>query len=219
MEILKDLHAVLWLNPSANNCNTYFINRKKRILIDPGHDHLFTHVRDYLQTLNLSPQDMDIVIVTHGHPDHMEGIRHFIHNASLIALHGEEMEFIRKTAPHYSEILGIPDFEPNPLLQEGDLEIGNLTFRVIHTPGHSPGSICLYWPEEKVLFTGDVVFNQGVGRTDLPGGSGEELKESIRRLARLDVEHLLPGHGGTLSGADLIKTNFSEIERVWFAYL
>jgi len=105
------------------------------------------------------------------------------------------------------------------IIQEGDLKIGDFTFRVIHTPGHTLGSVCLYWPEMKVLFTGDVVFRQGVGRTDLPGGKGEDLKASIRMLSELEVEHLLPGHGDVISGRDLVKANFSEIERVWFGYL
>jgi glyoxylase-like metal-dependent hydrolase (beta-lactamase superfamily II) len=69
------------------------------------------------------------------------------------------------------------------------------------------------------LFTGDVVFNQGVGRIDVPGGNGEELKESIRKISRLEVDHLLPGHGDVISGRDDVKANFAEIERVWFAYL
>jgi len=64
-----------------------------------------------------------------------------------------------------------------------------------------------------------VVFNQGVGRTDLPGGDGQALKESIRTLSRLEVEHLLPGHGDPISGRDLVKSNFADIERVWFEYM
>ncbi len=91
--------------------------------------------------------------------------------------------------------------------------------QVIHTPGHSPGSVSLYWHEKKALFTGDVVFKQGVGRTDLPGGNGEILKESIKRLSHLDVEEMLPGHGEIVSGGELVKTNFQEIERLWFADL
>jgi hydroxyacylglutathione hydrolase len=219
MKILDNLHGFLWRNPTANNCNTYLITGEKKILIDPGHDHLFSHIQDELSILGLSPQDTDLVFITHGHPDHMEGIKRFLKNPTLIALHTAEMDFIRRIAPHYGEALGISNFEPSLLLQEGDFSVGDLSFNVIHTPGHSPGSICLYWPEEKVLFTGDLVFNQGVGRTDLPGGNGEELKASIKKIADLDVEHLLTGHGDILSGRDLVRANFDDIERVWFAYL
>jgi glyoxylase-like metal-dependent hydrolase (beta-lactamase superfamily II) len=94
-----------------------------------------------------------------------------------------------------------------------------LTFQVIQTPGHSPGSVCIYWPDKKVLFTGDVAFNQGIGRTDLPGGDGQELKESIKRISLLDVEYLLSGHGDILSGREKVKANFGDIEEMWFPYL
>jgi len=99
------------------------------------------------------------------------------------------------------------------------LKIGNLNFEVIHTPGHSPGSVCLYWPDRKTLFTGDVVFNQGVGRTDLPGGDGEKLKESIRKISRLDVDYLLTGHGDIVAGEEAVKQNFKAIEDFWFGYI
>jgi glyoxylase-like metal-dependent hydrolase (beta-lactamase superfamily II) len=219
MEIFEDLHAFLWLNPTANNCNTYFIQGKKRILVDPGHYHLFGHVKDHLSRLSLSPQDIDIVIVTHGHPDHMEGVRLFANQATLIGLHSAEVAFIKNVAPHYGEVLGVPNFEPDILFQDGDLKIGDLTFQVIHTPGHSPGSICLYWPDKKVLFTGDVVFNQGIGRTDLPGGNGEDLKKSLRKISRLEVDTLLPGHGELVVGPEFVKNNFAEIERFWFSFI
>jgi len=69
------------------------------------------------------------------------------------------------------------------------------------------------------IFTGDVVFNQGIGRTDLPGGNGQELKESIKRLSRLDVSLLLTGHGDVVSGRDAVAENFKMIEDYWFSYL
>ncbi len=219
MKIAEDLYGFLWGNPTTNNCNAYFIHGEKKILVDPGHYTLFEHVKDSLSRLSLSPADMDVVIVTHGHPDHMEGVKTFVGTSALMAISSMEMRFIKEVAPHYGEALGVPHFEPDILLQAGDMKIGDLSFQVIHTPGHSPGSICLYWPEKKVLFTGDVVFRQGVGRTDLPGGNGEDLKASIRRLSQLQVDHLLPGHGDVISGQDLVKANFSEIKRVWFAYL
>ena len=219
MKILDNLYAFLWSSPSTNNCNAFFINGKKEILVDPGHYHLFGHVREGLAKLSISPEDIDFLIITHGHPDHMEGLKIFAETPTLIAIHPAEMDFIKEVAPHYGEALGVPDFEPDILLQEGDLRIGNLTFQVIHTPGHSPGSVCLYWPNKKVLFTGDVVFNGGVGRTDLPGGNGENLKESIKIISRLEVDYLLPGHGEIVSGRDQVSANFSDIESFWFGYL
>lgn len=76
------------------------------------------------------------------------------------------------------------------------IDLGDSTLRVIHTPGHTPGSICLYEAQSKSLFSGDTVFPYGsVGRTDLPGGSSRDLIRSISRLVKLDVSVLYPGHG------------------------
>lgn len=219
MKLSENLHFFPWSNPSANNCNTYFINGEKKILVDPGHYHLFGHVRDHLAQLSFTPDDVDMVLITHGHPDHMEGIRAFENTDAFIAIHGTEMTFIESVAPHYGEALGIKDFQPDILLKEGVLEIGDTSFQVIHTPGHSPGSVCLYEPDQQILFTGDVVFNQGIGRTDLPGGNGRELKESIKRISRLDISLLLTGHGNVVSGRDAVAENFKMIEDYWFAYL
>ncbi len=219
MKVFEGLHAFLWANPTTNNCNTYLIRGSKNILIDPGHHHLFSHVLDNLALLSMGVEDIDLVIITHGHPDHLEAARRFFGTKALIAMSETEFHFIRQVAPHYGQALGGADFEPHILLREGNLETDSVKFEVILAPGHSPGSICLHWHEKKAVFTGDVVFNGGIGRTDLPGGDGEQLKDSIRRLAQLELEYVLPGHGDIIVGANQVRANFREIENFWFGYI
>ena len=86
------------------------------------------------------------------------------------------------------------------MLQDGQSPAGMDGWTVLHTPGHSPGSICLYNADSKILIAGDTLFNAGFGRTDAPGGSDEELERSLRRLSALPGETLvIPGHGARTS--------------------
>ena len=213
MKILDGLYGFIWQSASENNCNSFFVDGAKKILIDPGHRHLFQHVKRGLAQIETTPEQIDVVLVTHGHPDHLEMVGSF-GPATQWAMSRIDYEFVMKYIGSHMKF-------PNPafFLQEGDLTIGDKAFQVILTPGHSPGSICLYWPEKKVLFTGDVVFSQSIGRTDLPGGSGKHLKESISRLAELDVEVLCPGHGDVVAGRENVKKNFKMIKDFWFNQL
>ncbi|MBE9547063.1 MAG: MBL fold metallo-hydrolase [Proteobacteria bacterium] len=213
MKVTNGLHAFIWRNPAANNCNTYFIDGSQKIIIDPGHQHLFDHVRKGLAGLNLSLNQIDVVLTTHGHPDHMEAVQQ-LEEPTLFAMSQAEHKFIKDIAGNYFKIP-----EPDFFLGEGDLTIGDTTFQVIVTPGHSPGSVCLYWPDRKALFTGDVVFSRSIGRTDLPGGSSSLLKESIKRISMLDVEYLLTGHGEIVAGVEAVRANFQMIENYWFKHL
>ena len=213
MKILDGLYGFIWQSASENNCNSFLIDGAKKILVDPGHRHLFQHVKRGLAQIETTPEQIDVVLVTHGHPDHLEMVGSF-GPATLWAMSRIDYEFVMK---YIGSHMKLPD--PTFFLQEGELTIGDKTFQVIQTPGHSPGSICLYWPEKKVLFTGDVVFSQSIGRTDLPGGSGRQLKESISRLAELDVEVLCPGHGDVVAGRENVKKNFKLIRDFWFNQL
>jgi len=103
------------------------------------------------------------------------------------------------------------------LLKEGLLDLGDKQFAVIETPGHSPGGLCLYWPEKALLVSGDTVFYMGVGRTDLPGGDMDLLGQSLRRLSSLDVEFLIPGHGDMVKGRQSISKNFEVLMSEFFA--
>lgn len=221
MKVTEGLHAFLWQSQSANNCNTFLIDGPQRILIDPGHRDLFGHVEEGLAEIGLGVDDIDVVICTHGHPDHIEAVEMMRQTDLQFALHQDEWQWIDGVGRQMSAAMGIKvdNFEPDFFLKEGSLVIGDLTLSVYHTPGHSPGSVCLHWPETGALFSGDVLFNQGLGRTDLPGGNGAELKASIKRLAGLDAAFLLPGHGGFIQGARDVQRNFEQVESFYFAYI
>jgi hydroxyacylglutathione hydrolase len=213
MKIVDGLHAFIWRVHTQNNCNTYLIDGELKILIDPGHRHLFDHVRKNLAALNISPDQVDVAIVTHGHPDHLEAVQG-LNKATMFAMSAEDHRFINELAGQYFKIP-----EPHFFLKEGDLTIGEHSFEVIATPGHSPGSVCLYWPEKKALFTGDLVFRESIGRTDLPGGNGGTLKESLKRISGMDIDYLLSGHGEIVAGKKEVKANFQKIKNYWFDYL
>jgi hydroxyacylglutathione hydrolase len=221
MNVFNNLHAFVWQSMTANNCNAYFIDGPARVLIDPGHSRLFDHVVGGLKQLGLAIKDIDVLICTHAHPDHIEAVQLFKDIPTRFTLHEEEWQWAVTIGKQMSAAFGIdmdaimPDF----FLREGNLSLDGLEMDVFHTPGHSPGSITLYWPLQKALFSGDLVFKEGLGRTDLPGGDGSKLKDSIKRLTGLEVEWFLPGHGEIISGTDKVRKNFAEIEQFYFAYV
>jgi glyoxylase-like metal-dependent hydrolase (beta-lactamase superfamily II) len=221
MQVVPKLHAFLWQSTMSNNCNTYVIDGETRVLIDPGHLQLFDHVQKGLANMGLTVDDIGLVICTHAHPDHIEAVQLFKKASTLITAHEEEWHFI-KTMDAYiraSYGIGSDDITPDFLLREGDLSLPGLELKVLHTPGHSPGSASIYWPEQKVLFTGDVVFKGGIGRTDVPGGDSALLKESIKGLSALDAVWVLTGHGEIVEGRKSVEANFEHIERFWFPQL
>ena len=221
MKLSPRLHAFVWQSMTANNCNTYLIDGPTRVLIDPGHAGLFDHVQKGLAKLGLSIDDIGLVICTHAHPDHMEAVQLFKKTPAMIAIHEAEWQLAKSMEKQLKASMGmsLEAFSPDFFLTAGDLSIHGFEFRVFHTPGHSPGSISLYWPAEKALFTGDLIFKDGLGRTDLPGGNGPQLKESIKSLSGLEAEYLLSGHGDIICGEKDVKKNFEHVEQVWFNYI
>lgn len=221
MQILNNLHGFIWNSMTANNANTYLIDGKTPVLIDPGHAHLFQHVHQGLEELGRDLHDIGVIICTHAHPDHIEGVQMFEQTASQFVMHEEDWKLVKSAENLICETsrIDVDKFMPDFFIKEGDFSINGLDLRVFHTPGHSPGSVSLYWPDRKVLFTGDLIFKDGVGRTDLPGGDGSQLKESIKRLKGLEIEFLLPGHGEQVSGAKEVRANFDHLENFYFSYV
>jgi len=221
MKLDSDLYAYPWTNMQENNCNSYLIGGDVPVLIDPGHQHLVKHLITQLEKDKNRVEDIRVIIATHVHPDHFEASQTFARAGVLMAMHGEEEKFMKEVGKEFYRAysMEMPDIKVDFFLKEGELKLGSKTFQVLHTPGHSPGSISLYWPAKKALFTGDAVFSMGVGRTDFPGGDGNLLRESIEKLARLDAEWLLSGHGEVIRGKRKIEQNFGYIRANFFEYL
>ncbi|MCL0059818.1 MBL fold metallo-hydrolase [Dehalococcoidia bacterium] len=244
MRFANNLYAYLWKG-RGNNCHTYLFSnvlrgKRPHVLIDPGHvvnemsEKCLEKLTSAMLRDDIAPGEIGLIINTHSHPDHCEANLALAQMNSesgagggqaLIAIGKIEDEYRRTIAEKMSRMLGLTvEFEPDFYLQEGELNLGRgdekLNLQIIHTPGHSPGSICIYSPENKVLITGDVVFNGSVGRTDLPGGDSRTLKQSIEKLSNLDVEYLLPGHstnyGDIIRGKNNVVQNFAFIRMNYF---
>jgi glyoxylase-like metal-dependent hydrolase (beta-lactamase superfamily II) len=218
MQVVNNVHAFIWNSLISNNCNTYLIDGPIRVLIDPGHIRLFDHVQKGFTELGMKIEDIGLVICTHSHPDHIEAVQLFKDTQALIAFHEKEWELIKTMDSYLNSSFGINknSIIPDIFLKEGELFIHHLELKIFYTPGHSPGSISIYWPEQKILFSGDLIFKEGIGRTDLPGGDSRLLKESIKRISELEIEWLLTGHGEIIPNGQEVKANFDYIERFWF---
>ncbi len=212
MRLLEDLYVYPWTSYEANNCNTVFIDGKVPTIIDPGHAKFLGHIVSAMARDGKQIDAVRFALGTHSHPDHIEAMDYF--DASVVKAIGRtEYEYLREEGEELYFITGdaAPKTPFSVLLKEGSLNLGDKEFIVLETPGHSPGSICLYWQEKKVLISGDTLFYMGVGRTDLPGGNTEALISSIQRLAGLDIEYLVPGHGEVVRGFETIRKNFQAI--------
>jgi glyoxylase-like metal-dependent hydrolase (beta-lactamase superfamily II) len=221
MKFAQDIYVYEWTDFYENNCNSFYIGGGVQALIDPG---LLSHVPSLLESMKLDgihANDIRYVINTHSHPDHFEGSAFFSPDQVQIALHAEEIDFLKGEGGDLYGLFGLgrPAVEINMMIKEGTLVLGDEAFEIIHIPGHSPGSVGIYWPARKALFCGDVIFDQSVGRTDFPGGSGAQLKQSIRNLAELDIECLFPGHMGMVDGAQNVQRNFKLVIRQIFPYI
>jgi hydroxyacylglutathione hydrolase len=201
MKFVKDIYVYEWTDCYDNNCNSFYIESMK---LD-----------------GIQETDIRYVINTHSHPDHFEGSAYFAPDKVKIAMHDDEIAFLNGEGGGLYGLFGMsaPAVDINMSLKEGNLVLGDELFEIIHIPGHSPGSVGLYCPARKALFCGDVIFDQSVGRTDFPGGSGAQLKESIRSLAGLDIEFLFPGHMGMVEGAENVQRNFKVVIQQIFPYI
>lgn len=218
MKICDGVYSYVWRSMFENNCNMFYFGEPLNILFDPGLKH---HLDARLQALRedgINPDDIKYVINTHCHPDHFEGCEFFMNNNVPVGMHKDEIVFLNELGPQFFAMFGMafPKLNIEIAMDEGIWNVEGVDLEIYHTPGHSPGSICIYWKEKKAMVCGDLIFKESVGRVDFPGGSGEQLKSSIRKISSLDIEHLLPGHMDIIEGSKDVKRNFDLVEKYFF---
>lgn len=185
----------------AYQTNCYLVweeNSDACLVIDPGYEP-----ERVLQQVQKLGKRLEAILLTHGHFDHVGGVR-------TLAADTECAVYLCK-----EDLSMPPQFTAGPLYYshtygEGDvLQLAGLTIRVLHTPGHTPGSVCLM--VDNTIFAGDTLFQGSCGRTDLPGGSWTVILQSLKRLASLKGDYIVyPGHGPSTTLAE---------ERMWNPYL
>jgi hydroxyacylglutathione hydrolase len=186
----------LELGPFASNC--YIVadeSSKEGMIIDPGAEG--SEIVKRVEDLGLK---IKLILLTHNHPDHIGALAEVKEAFDAeVAIHADDAGALEGRQRGGSMSFGFSPQAPSPpdrLLKGGDsIDIGKLHFTVLHTPGHTRGGICLLG--EGVVFSGDTLFNFGIGRYDMPGGNGYQLMDSIhtKLMVLPDSTVVYPGHG------------------------
>lgn len=190
------------------NCFVAWKDPDKAVIIDPGGE--VETIAGFLQDRNLTPC---AYLLTHGHVDHVSGISGLCERyPAWIGMHPADLLWAFKSSnamPPFYSAPEIPRCDIQGIDDDQKLTLGNLVFRVLLTPGHSPGSVCFLVTAEHALFTGDTLFAGSVGRTDFAGGNPRAMTESLRRISQLPGETIIyPGHGPKSTIEDEKRTNF-----------
>ena len=183
--------------------NTYVVSDGQQVLlVDPACSNPYEEQMLYRYIESIQPSAVSIqIIATHGHLDHLWGAKWateqwqtpvLMHEADIPMALAMQQQYDLFGVHRTAESFPIEDIKSSILNLKSQMS----NFELLETPGHTPGSICLYWPEEKVLLSGDTLFQMGYGRTDLPGGNMGQLIASLEHLFTLPADTVVyPGHG------------------------
>ena len=197
------MRIMQWRVPPYDN-GTYIVidDRRDALLIDPamGERQVIDAVKE--QGLHLVE-----ILNTHGHPDHIYG-NAAVKQATNARLAIHRLDAYRLGPDRPTTTLEIPPCDADDLFDEGALGyVADLKLTALHTPGHTEGSTCFYFENERILFSGDVIFQGSTGRWDLPGGDREQMERSLERVMTLPPDtKVYPGHGASTTIGDELPT-------------
>jgi hydroxyacylglutathione hydrolase len=191
------IHKILPVGPLQCNCSIIGDETThEAMVIDPGDD-----IEDIVAIIDQHKLQVKQIVITHAHIDHVGGAMKLRARTGAPILLNQNDYALLKMLDVQASWLGMAS--PGEVKIEADLahdqtlRAGNLSANVLHTPGHTEGSVCLYFPAQKILIAGDTLFARSIGRTDLPGGSFEKIIRSLhdRVLTLPDDTTVIPGHG------------------------
>lgn len=197
------------LGPLQTNAYIIWNDKKEAIIVDPG-----SHGRQFVDWLKKEQLQPLAILLTHAHYDHIGAVEHVRNEFSCpVYIHEQEQDWLLDPEKNGSAKYGAQIKTSKPadeiIRGEGPLTISTFTFEMLETPGHSPGSVSYYLKDHSIVFSGDVLFAQGIGRTDLLGGSQEQLMKSIHeKLLELPEETIIAcGHGNTTTVGRVTEEN------------
>ncbi|WP_409200383.1 MBL fold metallo-hydrolase [Methanobrevibacter sp. DSM 116169] len=191
------INDIICIEGLGNDSNSYVINNE--ILVDTGTGSNQDFLHEKLKENKINPDDISLIVNTHCHFDHVGG--NYLFPKAKVAIHEADAQTLKD---NYNKDTAIELFQDKIKRHDVDIELKSgdkiANFEVIHTPGHTPGGICLFDGEN--LISGDTIFaNGGIGRMDI-GGNVEDMKSSLNKLNALNVKYLLPGHGSWTDNAN-----------------
>jgi hydroxyacylglutathione hydrolase len=186
--------------PGGGGCKVYLLRGTKRnVLIDAGLPYDFPYLKAHLESIGLAPEQIDMVLLTHEHMDHV-GSTPYFPSRTIVAAHPRAANKIDMLDDF---VMGSDVYDLTPASFHTDLKIpddtvidlGGISLRTIHTPGHVSGAVCFYEPDAQLLFTADTIFAGGILGGIFASGSNSDYQGSLRKLLSLRIAEMFPGHG------------------------
>ncbi len=204
MQVYK---GIILMGGVGYDSNIYIVDGE--LIIDTGTGLFFSEIKEEIENLGYKLDKLKTIINTHAHSDHTGGNKKFRDWLKAdVAIHEADRQSIENGKGTMAKEFGLnaKAITVDKALRNGDrVKTKNFSFEVIHTPGHTIGSICLYDKKKKILISGDTLFADGIGRTDMPTGSSEDMHKSLLKLSKHSVTYLLPGHGmPKITGVDFL---------------